>query len=319
MKLKIALGSLILLTIGGCTTNSGMVDKVINKDHILLEGVQIPEWKLGDRITYGNGRSERIIKVDGDKVFWKKTKTTKFTTTHNFIEPQLHYESKTRIINKKVIDFGGSKHPDELWPLRVGNLVNIYYDNAYANLKVGTYFKNSMKNVECSVDGTVNIQVLAGKFDTYVVNCHNISRNGNKGTQYTYYYAPVLGHWVYKITKTRKKTYKKELMRLTRGARWLGKNERKSLRVSLQNVMENNQTGQKNIWQSKDGKTTVESYPTKTMKLETGAYCRNYIQVIERAGKATQSAAGLLCRDNAKKWKSPKREKVVNLGFKGFF
>lgn len=318
MNLNIILSVPFLLLASGCVTNSSVADKIVSNSNANLAEATLSEWKLGDRVTYGNGRSERVIKVDGKQVFWKKTKTTKFTTTHNFVEPQLHYESKTRIINKKVINFGGSNHPDELWPLKIDNSVNIYYNNAYANLKVATYFKNSMKQMECSVDDTTTIQVLAGKFDVYVVNCQKIYTSGNKGTRYTYYYAPFLGHWVYKITKTKKKQYEKELMRLVRGTRWLSRNERKSLKVSLQNVMENNQTGQKNTWQSRDGKTIVESHPTKTMKLETGAFCRNYVQVIKKAGKTSQSA-GLLCRDNSKQWKSPKREKVAKLGFKGFF
>lgn len=313
MSLNVILSAALLLLVSGCATNNKIIDKTINVD---FYQAPLPEWNLGDKLTYGNGRSERVIKSQSKKVDWKKTKTIKFSTTHNFVEPQLHYESKTKIIDKEVIDFGNSDHPDELWPLKVGNSINVFYNNIYTNLKISDFPKKTMKNQICSVDDVAAIKVFAGEFDTYVVNCQKISSSGKKGTKYTYYYAPTLGHWVYKATKTKKKTYEKELMNLTRGVRWLSKNERKSLKNSLQNVMENNKTGQQNTWKSIDGKTVVKSYPTNTMKLKTGVFCRNYIQVIE-TDKVSRSA-GLLCRNN-KKWTTPKREKVSKLGFKGFF
>jgi surface antigen len=55
------------------------------------------------------------------------------------------------------------------------------------------------------------------------------------------------------------------------------------------------------------------------MKLDTGAFCRNYIQVIKRDGSVQSVGAGLLCRNDEKKWTSPKCEKVKKLGFKSFF
>ncbi|MBC8493173.1 MAG: hypothetical protein ISR74_05670 [Candidatus Thioglobus sp.] len=206
-----------------------------------------------------------------------------------------------------------------MWPLKVGNAASIYYNQEFTNLKTGGNFATKkMKQIKCHVEDTATVQVLAGQFDTYVVECYKITSKGSNGTKYTYYYSPLLGNWVLKLTKTTKgKQYEKELMRLNRGMRWLSKNERKSLRASLQNVMENNQTGQKNTWQSKDGKTIVESYPTKTMKLDTGTFCRNYVQIIKKDG--ISQSAGLLCRNSDKKWATPKREKVKKLGFKGFF
>ncbi len=36
------------------------------------------------------------------------------------------------------------------------------------------------------------------------------------------------------------------------------------------------------------------------MKLDTGAFCRNYIQVIKRDGSVQSVGAGLLCRNDEK-------------------
>ena len=314
MNSNIILSSLILLFVSGCVTNS----KVINKDKVFLPSASLPHWEVGDRVTYGNGRGEKVVKIERNKVYWKKTKTTKFETSNNFIEPELHYESKTKIRDKKVISFGGSKHPDTLWPLKIDNLVNFYYNQDFTNLKIG---RNSptkrMKQMKCRVDDTVTVQVLAGKFDTYVVKCHKVTSKQNKGTEYIYYYAPSLGHWVLKLTQTTKgKRYEKELMRLDRGLRWLNKDQRRSLRKVLQDTMESNLTNQKSIWKSKDKKTIVEIYPTRTTKLETGVFCRNYVQVVKSSNEAR--SAGLLCRNKDKQWKIPKREKIKNLGFKFF-
>ena len=314
MNLNIILSLLILLTVSGCATNSA----VVSKDNVYLPPASLPQWGVGDRITYSNGRSEKVTKVDRNKVYWEKTQTTKFETSNNFIEPELHYESKTKIRDKKVISFGGSKHPDTLWPLKIDNSVSFYYLQGFTNLKIGRNFPTKrMKQMKCRVDDTATVQVLAGKFDTYVVKCHKVTSKQNKGTEYTYYYAPSLGHWVLRLTQTTKgKRYEKELMRLERGVRWLSKKQRRSLRKVLQDTMESNLTNQKSIWKSKDKKTIVEIYPTRTTKLETGVFCRNYVQIIKSNNEAR--SAGLLCRNKDKKWKIPKREKVKNLGFKFF-
>jgi len=314
MNLNIILSLLILLTVSGCATNSA----VVSKDNVYLPPASLPQWGVGDRITYSNGRSEKVTKVDRNKVYWEKTQTTKFETSNNFIEPELHYESKTKIRDKKVISFGGSKHPDTLWPLKIDNSVSFYYNQGFTNLKIGRNFPTKgMKQMKCHVDDTATVQVLAGKFDTYVVKCHKVTSKQNKGTEYTYYYAPSLGHWVLRLTQTTKgKRYEKELMRLERGVRWLSKKQRRSLRKVLQDTMESNLTNQKSIWKSKDKKTIVEIYPTRTTKLETGVFCRNYVQIIKSNNEAR--SAGLLCRNKDKKWKIPKREKVKNLGFKFF-
>jgi len=314
MNLNIILSLLILLTVSGCATNSA----VVSKDNVYLPPASLPQWGVGDRITYSNGRSEKVTKVDRNKVYWEKTQTTKFETSNNFIEPELHYESKTKIRDKKVISFGGSKHPDTLWPLKIDNSVSFYYNQGFTNLKIGRNFPTKgMKQMKCRVDDTATVQVLAGKFDTYVVKCHKVTSKQNKGTEYTYYYAPSLGHWVLRLTQTTKgKRYEKELMRLERGVRWLSKKQRRSLRKVLQDTMESNLTNQKSIWKSKDKKTIVEIYPTRTTKLETGVFCRNYVQIIKSNNEAR--SAGLLCRNKDKKWKIPKREKVKNLGFNFF-
>ena len=314
MNLNIILSLLILLTVSGCATNSA----VVSKDNVYLPPASLPQWGVGDRITYSNGRSEKVTKVDRNKVYWKKTQTTKFETSNNFIEPELHYESKTKIRDKKVISFGGSKHPDTLWPLKIDNSVSFYYHQSFTNLKIGRNFPTKrMKQMKCRVDDTATVQVLAGKFDTYVVKCHKVTSKQNRGTEYIYYYASSLGHWVLKLTRTTKgKRYEKELMRLDRGVRWLSKEQRRSLRKVLQDTMESNLTSQKSIWKSKDKKTIVEIYPTRTIKLETGVFCRNYVQVIKSNNEAR--SAGLLCRNKDKKWRTPKREKVKNLEFKFF-
>jgi|LWDU01.1.fsa_nt_gi hypothetical protein len=314
MNLKSVLSLVILLVFSGCATNS----KVVSKEKVYLPSTSLPQWEVGDRITYGNGRSEKVVKVDRNKVYWKKTKTTKFETSNNFIEPELHYESKTKIRDKKVISFGGGKHPDTLWPLKIDNSVSFYYNQSFTNLKHDKPFiAKRLKQMKCRVDDTATVQVLAGKFDTYVVKCHKVTSEQDKGTEYTYYYAPLLGQWVLKLTQaTRGKRYEKELMRLDRGLRWLSKKQRKGLRKILHNTMESNLTNQKSIWKSKDKKTIVEIYPTRTTKLETGIFCRNYVQIIKSNNK--RMSVGLLCRSKDKKWKTPKREKVKNLGFKLF-
>jgi surface antigen len=314
MNLKIIFSLFILFTVSGCVTNS----KVVSKDKVYLPPASLPQWGVGDIITYSNGRSEKVTKVDINKVYWKKTKTTKFETRKNFIEPELHYESKTKIRDKKVISFGGSKHPDALWPLKIDNSVSFYYNQSFTNLKHDTPFiANRMKQIVCRVDDTASVQVLAGRFDTYVIKCHKVTSKQNEGTKYTYYYAPSLGHWVLKLTQTTKgKRYEKELMRLDRGLRWLNKDQRRSLRKVLQDTMESNLTNQKSIWKSKDKKTIVEIYSTRTIRLETGVFCRNYIQVEKSSNEAR--SAGLLCRNKDKQWKIPKREKIKNLGFKFF-
>jgi surface antigen len=315
IKTKLSILSLTIF-IGGCSTtgsdviskNNAEIDKILgnkitNKNLVVLEQAKLPIWNSGDTITYSNGRDESVLSVIDDRILWNINDTTTFTTSNNFIEPEINYESTSKVMSKTVTSVNSSKHPDSAWPLNVGNSVNFYYDSVSTNLLTGKVSTNKVRNQECTVKSTATIEVLAGTFDTYVVKCDSINKGNKTGTQYTYYYAPSVGHYVMKISQKQTKTSKVELQSITRGLDWLNDNEKQYLKVILQSAMESNQKGQKTIWKSSDGNTTVEFYPTKTMQQESGLFCRNYVQTIKT--ETTSQAAGILCRVGEKKWEAP--------------
>jgi len=310
--------SIISLTvfIAGCSSTSSNViaknnteiskilgNKISNKGLVILEQAPMPVWASGDAVTYINGRDESVVRVEGDIIFWEINRTTKFTTSNNFIEPELRYESASTTRDKSVTSVNGSVHPDSIWPLEVGNNVNFYYNSSYTDLKTGEASTSKIRNQECRVEGTANIEVLAGNFDAFILKCDSINNGRKTGTQYTYYYAPSVGHYVMKVSQKQAKTSTIELLNITRGMSWLADNEREYLKVILQSTLENNQKGQKTIWQSSDGKTVVELYPTKTIQQDSGVFCRNYIQII-KTDKTTREV-GLLCRVGDKQWEVP--------------
>lgn len=74
-----------------------------------------------------------------------------------------------------------------VFPLQIGNVSTATVSGFFSGNKLETKGR-------CVVDRQENIQVKAGRFDTIVVVC---GFSHDRGTvNYTYWYAPSLGHWV---------------------------------------------------------------------------------------------------------------------------
>ena len=74
----------------------------------------------------------------------------------------------------------------EIWPLQIGNKVSYTYTQANAlGEEVGT------PTITCEVIDTLNIDVPAGNYKTFQVDCNRTEKNWSRTA--TYYFSPELG------------------------------------------------------------------------------------------------------------------------------
>ncbi len=303
--MKARLRPLVVVLIGtittGCNTLSRTVD--IRSNASRLPPSPLPNYRAGDRIHYKDGHNEYVTKVTEQKIQWERSSTRRYTTWRNFMLPHVSSGSR-RYLGNENIDKAVS--PDILWPLKVGNTAR-FSSRKYNTAKASNTTKISLRFWNCQVSGTANVQVLAGTFDTYRVECFRHNELNKPSRHFVWYYAPELQHPIVKVEYRKSGKFPpkvEEVLALERGLNWLAEDERNSLREKLNKVLEYHPSGKPGSWKSRDGGTRVTIIPTNSLRSDSGNYCRNYLQKISY-GKLKQTAAGLMCRIEKEHWSIP--------------
>lgn len=288
--------------ISGCVGESFHKQWDVQDAKVGDRGAQLPNFKLGDSVTYTSGRKERVKAVNGVELFWRRSSSNNWVGNSDFFLPNVEYTSKSGHIKEKITYLDG-----DVWPLRIGKAVDMHSYREYRP-EGYTYSKFYTRHWKCKVEGTSRVKITIGEFDTYVVRCDKIYDKGQKITMSKYWhYSPLLrSPLAYVLYRPGKEPYAREVMHIRRGMKWLEVKERKSLSRALQRAMESNPVDKVSTWVSKDGRTRVQMKATNTLRLADGTYCRNYTQEISYQNEV-QYAAGLVCRKHKNRWSHLKK------------
>ncbi len=147
-------------------------------------------YMVGDSFTFDNPTlTWSVIGVEGDRVSWRSDRGDEQVTGHDPLLPALEWKNPTQGGGRRTIsDVKGS-----LFPLRVGNRMTFTSEveswttsqGAARDLQTWRY------NWSCSISGEETVEVQAGNFATYKVQCGRY-----KPTELVFYYAPRIGHYV---------------------------------------------------------------------------------------------------------------------------
>ena len=303
-KYNLAVISIIVSSfLTGCFVSSSR-NQVADLKGKTLDPAKVPTYLEGDRITYIDGKKERVTKTEDGKVFWKRSKVRNWVADADFILPREKYQSRRKQSEEVV-----TRKEGEIWPLRIGNETT-FYSTKSVNNHEPFFYKESNRKWQCQVDGVSEINSLIGAYETYRIECRKFNADNYKssGTQKYWFYSPELEHYLfaieYKSSKSRSPLKETEILSIQRGMKWLSSKEKKSLYKARRRAMENTNTGDHKKWVSKDKKTIVKIYPSKKLTMDNGVLCRNYKEVIKH-DDIQQVAAGLLCRESKNKWKQP--------------
>lgn len=289
----------VLIAAGGCATSP---PRQPGPD---LAPAPLPKYKEGTTYVYSKGSWERVIDVMPGAVTWENNRGRVSTGPPDFTYKQSSWQLGSR---QGVREFSPREDvlavtPTSLWPLRVGNAAG-HTERGVWSEKDGPE-KTYRTNWSCNVAGTERVSVMAGEFDTYAIECAR--KSGRRTWELkTWYYAPVVGHYV---LVTSKYTYdrpsqRRELLAVIPPDDGISAAKRKRIAQSFQKTMEYNKSGQPLSFSDK--KLTVKITPTDTFRIDNGTYCRRYVQKMSLPD-VNDTFYGMACRESNGAWVIPRR------------
>lgn len=147
-------------------------------------------YSVGDSFTFDNPTlTWSVVGVEGERVSWRSDRGDEQVTGHDPLLPALEWKNPTQGGGRRSIsDVKGA-----LFPLKAGNRMTFTSEVESWTTTEGTAgdVQSWRYNWSCSVNDAETIEVQAGSFETYKVQCGRY-----KPTELVFYYAPRVGHYV---------------------------------------------------------------------------------------------------------------------------
>lgn len=161
----------------------------------LVAPVEMPRYQKGDAFIFSDGRVERVIADDGDRLVWAGLSGSSYRRSRNFVVPVLQWRSGRGTGRREV-----RGNPDALWPIGKSKSARFrVITETRANPQASA--KRSVSLWECKSTKPRQFTVAAGTYDTIPVKCDRYSPTTMRLLeQREWDYAPELGHYVRRVT-----------------------------------------------------------------------------------------------------------------------
>lgn len=282
---------LLLLLCGGCASGAD--------ESPALEPAPLPIYRIGDRFLYDDGSTEEVVAVKGERVTWRRRTGGTFVRYRNLALPKLTWDTPERAGTAQV-----SAAADALWPLEVGQTA-AFAETIESTGKMDRRERSYARGQRCWVDGTENLTVPAGNYDTYRIVCEQSGPSWSpraRNQRQTWYYAPVLGHYVMELKEGDRDDAKvrrlaayefPETPQSTTAAR--------NLDQLIQRTLETRLDGERVRWVDKERLRAVQIVPMPETHSPDGRLCRQYTLMINVATR-TQTKRVEACREPTGRW-----------------
>ena len=299
----------IILALGGCQTFDTLLASHDSKPKFSfdtgpkLPPSSMPQYTIGESFTFSDKRTDTVIAVKGDIVTWRSDRGIINTQYRNFLIPPVSWQTKTRRSRAN-----STAQPTMLWPLKVGTQGQFDVSQVI-NQNDGSSKRELSQNWQCNVEGTENITVAAGNFDTFRVSCYRYAPNSNYWRQTrTFNYAPRIGHYVVREdTYINRPSKRRELVSTGFNSKALAKSVQANLIRVFRDTMNKNRDYAMRSWKSADGRISATLMPTSTFKKAGEATCRDYTSTYDFGGKVKTNNKRA-CKQNDGKWKVVSRD-----------
>ncbi len=191
-------------SIGELTESLGTVFTTGAPPSDRLPPAPAPVYAPGDSFVYNdNGLTtqEQVVSVAPDRVVWTNDSGLIWTKDTALVTPQLRWSSHPEL-GRGQQSITGS--PDQLFPLREGNIVAYSVRGSSENLPEGWQEEH-----RCVVSGQEDVEVPAGLFTTFRIDCQR------KDFLDTYYYSPTVQNFVLRLRDFGGTISRKELLSVT--------------------------------------------------------------------------------------------------------
>lgn len=253
-----------------------------------LPPAPLPQWRVGDSVSWSNGQTETVVAVEGEVVRWRDQDGNTYGGYRNFVLPSLEWDyPETRATTKMTLT------PDTLWPLKTGNEAHFVVSQRLTR-KIHDSEVSYHDEWMCGVLGTERVTIRLGAFDTWKVRCQRYWRGSNIG-EITWNYAPSLGQVVRRDWTGAKEP--EELVAIGHGT--LNAKAEKVAAKVRQRGLESLVSGRTALGRAGGVEASVQ--PIATYRAGNGAWCRDFLQTVS-SGPARARATGSACREADGRW-----------------
>lgn len=299
LSVLITLSVVATLLLSGCTQSTGGLRKSVSIEG--LPSANLPVVTVGDSAHFSNGRRLTVTAVDNHVISVHRSQFRSRKLTADFVLPDILSVNGSKRVTNELFDHEGS-----LWPIEVGRKAAFSVKRTSTDT-VSNEKKISIRHWKCAVDSAEKMTVIAGKFDTYRINCQRFNSKMRFKQRRVWYYAPKIEHFVLRIDLSLYgKMRKLELVTFSPGLSGLSKKSTENYKAKFQDVIENTPSGEQVHWRSKHSSVEIKIRPEKSLKLGNGQYCRSYRLVLKRES-LDRKGSGVVCRSREGEWKIPRR------------
>jgi len=160
-----------------------------------------PIYSPGDSFVYddnGTVTTERVVSTSPDRVVWTNDKGLIWTKDTAVVTPPLMWSDDPELGRGRQTIIGS---PHQLFPLQEGNVIAYSVRGSSENAPAGWQDEH-----RCVVAGQEAVEVKAGRFDTFRIDCQR------KDYRDTYFYSPTVQNYVLRDRQIGDRTTRKQLV-----------------------------------------------------------------------------------------------------------
>lgn len=268
-----------------------------------LPAAALPEFVVGESFTYNDGQSETVIAVRGDAVTWRSDQGVIRTRSRSFFLPVLSWQNSAR--RSQTVMTGDVR---KMWPLKTG--VSYRFDERQiAEDNDGTNNREYKRSWQCTVKGTEQVNVPAGSYDTYRIECYRYTYESSFWRQTRVYnFAPNLGYYVARDdTYASRPSGRRELVSAGFDSRVLSRADQSGLIEFMNKTMNTSLDGKILSWKSPSIDLNVQIKVLNTFAAKNGGVCRNYTSSYIFSGKSRSNQRAVCLRQDGS-WGRPETQ-----------
>lgn len=249
-----------------------------------------PHYDAGDAYVWSNGRVETVVRVAGNKLFWRVDNGVSFTADRNFMIPPSNWTGPSGTGEANAhLDAG------EFWPLATDSVFTFEVED-----------NGQLESWQCRTAGTENVSVPAGKFAVVALTCDRDSAPPGEWVQRIWHYAPAVRHYVARIDiMPGGRRISKELVGVRPGAENWPPAVRAGLDQAIQDALGGLPDGESSLWSSTMVKEEFVILPSTTRDTGDGVRCRTFELTARGAGVSRIYPAQACLSDEDQKWLIP--------------
>jgi hypothetical protein len=257
-----------------------------------LPPASLPEFGIGDAFVYDGGRAIYVADIKGDRIVWNGGGDYLFEMTRDFTGPILDWSYTDEEDQKRSGSTTLKAGSENIWPLEYGDHVRISTRSSNTDPVTGEVNEYDQW-LTCTVPATETVEVPAGTFDTYVIECSRYYKQWWMQTT-KWWYAPEIGFYVKRDRSWNSgEDHSEELVTYGPAPAKIAKSAQDLLTKTVQQSLETNNSGDAKT--ASIGALDIAVTPLKTVQTDKGIWCRTYRQELT-ARNRTSSQIKSACR-----------------------